>query len=90
MSFLEEFGPKFRIQKFVPHQHSLFSEHPQHSAFDSPQSLLFNDPSAMTWFEALPPLIIITLSLGAMGSLQGFVHRRFNDGKVCRMSLSPP
>lgn len=38
--------------------------------------------SAMTWLESLPPLIIIIGAVGAMGSLQGFVHRQFNKGKV--------
>ncbi|CAN8068509.1 unnamed protein product [Agarophyton chilense] len=35
----------------------------------------------MAWYEAMPPLVIITLALGAMGSLQAVVHRTFNDGK---------
>ncbi|CDF40196.1 unnamed protein product [Chondrus crispus] len=35
----------------------------------------------MTWLEAMPPLIIITGALAAMGSLQAAVHRGFNDGK---------
>lgn len=36
----------------------------------------------MTWFEALPPLVIMIGCMGIMGSLQGVVHRRFHDGKV--------
>lgn len=36
----------------------------------------------MTWLESIPPLAIITLALGAMGSLQAAVHRGFNGGKV--------
>ncbi|PXF47149.1 NADH dehydrogenase [ubiquinone] 1 alpha subcomplex subunit 1 [Gracilariopsis chorda] len=35
----------------------------------------------MAWYEAMPPLVIITAALGAMGSLQALVHRAFNDGK---------
>lgn len=36
----------------------------------------------MSWLEAMPPLVIITVALAAMGSLQAAVHRGFNDGKV--------
>lgn len=36
----------------------------------------------------MPPLLIITAALGAMGSLQAFVHRTFNDGKVTDLRLS--
>lgn len=36
----------------------------------------------MTWFEAVPPMVIIVAAVGAMGSLQGVVHRYFHNGKV--------
>jgi len=29
----------------------------------------------MTWMEALPPLVIITVALAGMGTLQDAVHR---------------
>lgn len=35
----------------------------------------------MTWFEAIPPLVIITAAIGAMGSLQAVVHRACHQGK---------
>lgn len=42
----------------------------------------------MAWYEAMPPLVIITAALGAMGSLQALVHRAFNDGKVTDSQVS--
>lgn len=37
--------------------------------------------ATMTWFEAVVPLIIVCGAIGAMGSLQGVVHRGF-EGRV--------
>ncbi|KAK1860162.1 hypothetical protein I4F81_002751 [Pyropia yezoensis] len=36
----------------------------------------------MTWMEALPPLVIITVALAGMGTLQDAVHRvAYKEGK---------
>ena len=31
----------------------------------------------LTWMEAIPPFTIIVLAIGAMGGLQGLVHKGF-------------
>ncbi len=36
----------------------------------------------MTWFEALPPLIIVCAGVAGIGTLQGIAHRAYY-GKVC-------
>lgn len=47
----------------------------------SPQTRFFffscasSPPAAMTWMEALPPLVIITVALAGMGTLPDIVHR---------------
>lgn len=38
----------------------------------------------MTWLEALPPLVIITVCIAGVGAVPSAVHRGFNGGKVCR------
>lgn len=38
----------------------------------------------MTWLEALPPLVIITVCIAGIGAVPSAVHRGFNGGKVRR------
>lgn len=37
--------------------------------------------AAMTWLEAVPPLVIITACIAGVGALPSAVHRGFNGGK---------